>query len=80
MLEDRSLVNIQIFLSSPLASPECEPMPDEFSGKIVFSRFIVVADAHYNIDVYFLIFLIILCYSNKLDLLNSMIIISYLYF
>ena len=55
-------------------------MPDEFSKRIVFSKFVVVVDAYYNINVYFLVFLVILCCSNGSDLLKFMIIISYLYF
>ena len=74
------LLTIRIFLRSPPASPVYEPMSYEFSGRIVFSRFIVIVDVYYTIDVYFLVSLVVLCCSNELDLLKSMIIISYLYF
>ena len=52
-------------------------MLDEFSRRIVFSRFVVVVDAYYNVNVYFLIFLVILCCSNGLDLLKFMIRVNY---
>ena len=45
-----------MFLPSPPALPEYDPMPDEFSGRVVFSKFVVVMDIHCNIDVYFLVF------------------------
>ena len=69
-----------MFLQSPLASPEFKPMLDKFSGRIVFSRVVVVMDGYYNINVYFPSFLVILCCLNGLDLLKFSIIISYLYF